>query len=808
MAKQSGKTPKRKGSSAPKKGRSSSPRKTNRKNNQKSTLRSRVVKFLLMGFICGLVLLSLFVGSIYCNMWGKLPDYHTLRNIKNATASEVYSEDGLIIGRIYRENRTNVSFKNISPHAINALIATEDARFYEHQGVDQRSLLRVFVKTLLLGNRSSGGGSTLSQQLAKNLYSRKNYGPFSMPVNKIREAITASRLEKIYTKKEILELYLNTVPFGERVFGIESASKRYFSLPASRLQIQQAAVLVGMLKAPSYYNPRTHPDRSLGRRNVVLNQMVKYEFITSAKAEQLKKLPLGTKYQKQTPNTGLAPYIREKIRLQVYKWLKENPKPDGSTYDIYTDGLKIRTTINSRLQKYAENAVRKQMTHLQKTFLQHWNNQDPWGKNEDVIVRAMKRSNRYKKLLANGNSEQDIKRIFNQPVKMKIFSWKGEKDVTMTPLDSIKYYQKILNTGFLAINPKNGKIKAWVGGIDFKHFKYDHVTAKRQVGSVFKPVVYAAALENGASPFKYYPNERKVYEEYENWSPRNADNNYEGKYSMEGALAESVNTIAVDVLLNTGIPNVIAQAEEMGIESRLPEVPSLALGSANISLLEMLQVYACFANRGTHVTPYYLARIEDQNGNVIKDFTLNREENRLVMSPDNADILTHMLQSVVDNGTAKSLRNVYGLTQELAGKTGTTQSQADGWYIGYSPDLVAGAWVGAEDIRVHFRSLSLGQGATMALPIYGNFMKQVAKDPKFRKYRYARFHEPDNKTLAYLNIPHYLPPNSNLFKKIFGWKEKERNPDKKLKKIEKRKKRRKNKKSIYDRIKNIFRKKD
>lgn len=787
----------------PSKGATISKKKTNKKrNSSKRSFSYYLIRLIGFGVLLFLLVVGILLGSVYIGLWGKLPDYYTLKSIKNANASEIYSEDGVILGRVYAENRTNVNFKDISPDAINALIATEDARFYEHQGVDQRSLLRVLVKSLVLRDKRSGGGSTLSQQLSKNLYPRRNFGPFSMPVNKIKEAITASRLEKIYSKKEILQLYLNTVSFGEKVFGIESASRQFFSKPASKLEIHECAVLIGMLKAPTSYNPRLHPERSKQRRNIVLSQMAKYEFIPEHKLKKLQARPLLIQYQKQSTRAGLASYLRERIRIETNRILKKYPKEDGTFYDIYRDGLNIITTLDARMQMHAEKAVAEHMKNLQSQFSQHWGKKSPWGDNTDVIEDAKLRSVRYKSLKQKGKSATEISKIFNEKVNMKIFTWNGDKEVKMSPLDSIKHYIQLLNTGFLAMEPKSGKIKAWVGGISFDHFKYDHVKAKRQVGSVFKPIVYATALQEGASPFEYLPNERKVYKEYDNWSPRNADNLYEGSYSMEGALAESVNTIAVDVLLETGIRNAIVLAEEMGIESSLPKVPSLALGTANISLYEMIQVYATLANRGVHTNPYYISKIEDNKGNLIVDLSVDRAEDRYVLSPGNADIINYMLQAVVNDGTGKSLRSVYGLRGDLAGKTGTTQAQADGWYIGYNSNLVAGAWVGAEDMRIHFNSLSLGQGASMALPIYGKFMNKLSTNRNFNRYTNSSITKPTSDVLADLDMPHYLPPEENFFDNLFGVKAKDR--DKLMKRKERREKRKKEKKSIYQKIKNIF----
>lgn len=776
-----------------------------KKGKAKRTIKTRLFRFFFFCILIAGSLFSLFLASIYYGAWGKLPDYHTLKTIQNADASEVYSEDGKIMGRIFAENRTNIDFSAIPINVINALVATEDSRFYSHEGIDEISLIRVLVKTLILGNKSSGGGSTLSQQLAKNLYPRRNFGKLSMPVNKIKEAITASRLEKIYSKKKILQLYLNTVPFGEQVFGIESASRQYYSKPAYRLKLDESAVLIGMLKAPSYYNPRRFPERSRKRRNVVIGQMAKNNFISENKAEQLKRQVLKINYQKQSTHSGLAPYLRERIRLEADNILKKYTKADGSYYDIYRDGLKIVSTLDYSMQKYAEDAVKSHMKNLQNLFYKHWGKQNPWDKNKGILSSAIERSPYYKSLIKKGKKKKEIDALLKKKRDMKIFTWNGNKDVTMSPLDSIKHYIKLLNTGFVAMETNTGKIKAWVGGIDFKHFQYDHVTGRRQVGSIFKPIVYAAALEANMSPYEYYPNERKVYSDFQDWSPRNADDNYEGSYSMEGALAESVNTIAVDLIMETGIESTIDLAKEMGITSPLPNVPSLALGTANISLLEMIQVYADFANRGKKVEPYYISRIETNKGEVIVDLNPLDTEFDTNLSPENADIINHMLTAVVDSGTAKSLRTVYGLKGEFAGKTGTTQSQADGWYIGYNQNLVAGAWVGADDMRVHFRSLSLGQGASMALPIYGKFMHQLNNNSRYHNYCSAPFFKPDNETLAQLNIPHYMPPRAGFFERLLGIDNK--NEDR-MKLKERRAKRKKNKKSIYDKIKSIFSRKN
>jgi len=768
--------------------------------NNKGKLKRIVIKGSIISIVSGLLLFFLFVGSIYIGMWGKLPTYSELERIKNDEASKIFTADNKLIGKFFLQNRTNLSYKKISPDVLNALVATEDARFYEHKGVDTRSVLRVIFKTILMGDRSSGGGSTLSQQLAKNLYGRSSYKFLSMPITKAKEMITASRLEKIYTKQEIITLYLNTVPFGENVFGIESAAQRYFSKSAETLSTTEAATLVGMLKAPTAYNPRLHPERSLTRRNTVINQMVKYDFIDKTLAGNLKKLPITLKYKRLGTNTGLATYLRENLRNEVKMHLKEYNETHDDDFNMYRDGLKIYTTIDSHLQKYAEDAVSEHMRSLQNTFYHHWGKREPWYRHPEIVTRAMKRSQRYRSLKNAKVKEKDIKKIFNTKIKMEVYSpYVGDKTLLMSPLDSIKHYLKILHTGFLAMDPRNGQIKAWVGGIDHKYFKYDMIKAKRQTGSVFKPIVYAAALENGESPNSYYANQRTVYKEYQNWSPRNShDGDYTGFYSMKGALAQSINTVAVELLMKTGIEQTISLAKDMGIESKLTPFPSLALGVSNNSLYEMVQVYSTFANNGEWIKPYYISKITDNNGNII--FEKDDIERHSVMDSDNANIINYMLEAVVNEGTGKWLRSRYGLQNTMAGKTGTTQNNADGWFIGYNPHIVAGVRTGAEDMRVHFKTTYLGQGANTALPIFALFMKKAIKDPKFSYWNNMHFSNLSVIASQKIDVP--------MYKKDLDIQE-EVNTDKKisvkatnLKKVEKKKK-----PGIFQRIKNIFKRK-
>lgn len=674
---------------------------------------------------------------VYLGLLGRMPSQKELKAHQNSVASEVYSSDSVLLGRYFIQDRTNVEYKDISPEVVKALVATEDARFYEHKGIDSRSLARVIIKSILLQEESSGGGSTISQQLAKNLYPRQNYWIFTTPVNKLQEMIIARRIETIYNKDEVLELYLNTVPLGGNLFGIERAALRFFDKHAKTLKTEEAAVLIGMLKATTTYNPRLNPEKSKLRRNVVLNQMVKYNKLDPQKAEVLKKKPLTLRYNYKSHSEGLAPYFREHLRLELVKWCATFEKENGDPVNLYTDGLKIYTTINSEMQKHAEKAVRRRMSLLQKEFETHWKGQSPWGKDGSILKNAMVKSTRYKKLKNAGASEEEIEEVFQQPVAMEVFNWKGSTKRTMSPMDSLRYYQKFLNTGLISIEPKTGYVKAWVGGINHEVFKYDHVLSKRQVGSTFKPIVYAAALEKGIEPCTYFENKLISYPEYKNWTPQNAGGQYGGKYSMKGALAHSINTVSTQILMQTGIKPTIELARKMGIAAKLPEVPSISLGVANISLFEMVSAYTTFANEGYHVKPIYITKILDRKGKVLRQE--DPEFGKKAMAIQNAQIMLNLMQGVIEEGSGARLRSQFGLQIDIAGKTGTTQDQADGWFIGITPELVTGVWVGAENPKVRFRTLALGQGANTALPIWGEYMLSLLRDKDFRNFASLRF---------------------------------------------------------------------
>ncbi len=689
-------------------------------------------------FLTGTGLLLLLYFSIYIGLFGSIPSKDDLNQVSNYTASEVYSSDHVLLGRYYVENRTNTAIEKIPEFFLNALIATEDARFYKHHGVDSRSTMRVLIKSILLFNKGSGGGSTITQQLAKNLFPRKRLSIFTLPVAKVKEIIIAKRLEKVYTKSEILQLYLNTVPFGENTYGVGTAALVFFDKKTSQLLPQESAMLVGLLKGNTSYNPRKNYEAASTRRNVVLNQMVKYEYISSEEAEELKETAIKIYYHPLLHDEGPAPYFREFLRHELKKWSDENPKADGSKYNIYTDGLKIYTTIDYRLQSYAKSAVAKHMAKLQKNFDAHWKGREPWKKDTKLIQRELTASKRYQYLLSEKSGEQKIHDVLNTPVDTKIFTWEGEKNVSMSPLDSIIHHFAMLQTGLISVESKTGFVKAWVGGINYKYFKYDHVTSRRQAGSTFKPVVYSAALEKEISPCDFYANDSMVYTGYQDWVPRNADRSYGGYYSVKGALTHSINTVSTKLLMEVGIKDVLKLAEKMGIEGELPEVPSLALGTGDVSLFELIQAYSVFVNRGHKISPVYIRRIEDQQGNVL--FTQGPELSEdSIISENTAQIMLAMLNNVVNSGTAYSLRSVYGFTNNMAGKTGTTQNQTDGWFVGITPDLITGVWVGGDNPVVRFRSIVYGQGSYMALPVFARYMQKVYSDPVYKASRESAF---------------------------------------------------------------------
>jgi len=710
---------------------------------------SKLIHYLWIAFLGGLVFFVLFVWMVSINFlgfFGALPDFKALENPDTELASEMYAADGVLLGTFARENRSPVTYDELSPNLVQALIATEDERFEAHSGIDLQAMLRVFVKSILLG-QDAGGGSTLSQQTAKNLFkTRTDAGAgflssipgLRMLIIKTKEWIVATQLERAYTKNEILTLYLNTSEFGSNAFGIKTAAKTFFNKTPAELSIQESAVLVGLFKAPTYYSPVFNPENSLRRRNTVLYQMVKNEVLEEAAYDSISKIPIALDYRVQNQNQGLATYFREIVKADLIKWTKENLKSDGSAYDLFGDGLKIYVTIDSRMQRYAEEAMQEHMASLQQAFYKEMGKRDPWiDENWQVIPgfieTAVKRTERYRILKERfGNQPDSIQLMLNEKKKMKVFSWKGERDTLMSTMDSLAYYKKFLQAGFLSMDPHTGHIKAWVGGMDHKYFKFDHVKqGKRQPGSTFKPFVYAAAIENGYSPcYSVVDQPVEVYiPDQPAWSPSNADGKFSyEKMTIRKAMAQSVNSVTAYMMKKLSPKLVIETARRLGITSELEEVPSLALGVNDVSIYEMVGAFGTFVNKGEHTTPYYIDRIEDKNGNVLQQFTPKK---RPAMSEEHAYLMTYMLRGGFEeeSGTSQGVPWTLREGNELGGKTGTTQNASDGWYMGISKDLVSGTWVGGDDRAIHFRSWTAGQGSRTARPIWVNYMAKVYADP-------------------------------------------------------------------------------
>jgi penicillin-binding protein 1A len=667
---------------------------------------------------------------------GFMPSLKELENPKSALASEILSSDGQILGKYYIENRSQVSFTDMSPNVIDALVATEDVRFYDHAGIDARALGRAVIRPFIGG--TGGGASTVTQQLAKNLFPREKMNKFSFLFRKIKEWIIAVKLEYNYTKEEILAMYLNTVDFGQNSYGIKSAALTYFNTTPDKLSKQEAALLVGLLKGPSFYGPIRNPERALKRRNTVLGQMLKYEKISEDEFQKLKLTKIELDYSPEDHNKGIATYFREYVRDEMRDWCKEHKKPDGSNYDLYKDGLKIYTTIDSRMQRYAEEAVNEWLgKELQPLFFKHWagkktapfSNMDN-KEIENLMKQAMKRTDRYRMAKQADLSDADIEKMFNTKIKMKVFNYKKDRDTLLSPMDSLRYYKHFLQTGFMTMDPSTGYVKSWVGGTNYKNFKYDHVkTGARQVGSTFKPIVYALAMQEGYSPCFQVPNVPVTIENpgSGSWTPSNSDGKYGGMMSLTRGLATSTNTVSAYILKQFGAAAVVEMAKKLGITSHLDAVPSICLGTPDITVYEMVGAMSTFANKGVYTKPLYITRIEDKNGNVIEEYIPERKE---AISEETAYLTVNLMKGVVAHGTGQRLRFRYNLNTPIAGKTGTTQNNSDGWFIGLTPELAGAVWVGCEDRGAHFRSTDLGQGATMALPIWAKFMQKVYADKK------------------------------------------------------------------------------
>lgn len=701
--------------------------------------------YLVLGGFGALLLLFLLASW---GAFGALPTFEELENPEKNLATEIISADGVTIGKYAYENRTPVKYKDLPESLVNALVATEDERFYKHSGIDFRSTTRAVLKP------GSGGASTITQQLAKMLFTgRASRNIVLRVIQKMKEWAVAVKLERQYTKEEIITMYLNKYDFLNQAVGIRSASRIYFGKEPGELNIEESAVLVGMLKNSSLYNPRRRKELVTKRRNVVFRQMTRNKFLLESEKDSLQKLPLELNYKPESHNDGLATYFREYLRSFLKKWVKENPKPNGEKYNINRDGLKIYVTIDSRMQQYAEEAVVEHMANLQQYFYkEHKKNKTAPFYDIDteqitsILSRAKKNSDRYRNMKRSKKySQEQIDSAFNAKTKMKLFSWKGEIDTIMTPNDSILYYKYFLHSGLLSIEPQTGHIKAWVGGINHKYFKYDHVQqGKRQVGSTFKPFVYAAAINQlRLSPCETYPISpytipKGKYGILEPWTPDDSGKIYGGELTLKEALARSINTMSARLIDMVNPQNVVRLAKSSGIESEIPEVPAIALGAVELTLMEMTSAYATFANKGLRVEPNMISRIEDKNGTILMQYTPKTKE---VMSEESAYVILDLLKGVTMYGSGVRLRTgvhhlkdmitgfPYKFTNPIAGKTGTTQNHTDGWFMGVVPNLATGVWTGGEDNAIHFKTLAKGQGATMSLPSWALYMRKLYNDP-------------------------------------------------------------------------------
>jgi penicillin-binding protein 1A len=720
---------------------------------------------------------------------GYVPTFQDLENPENNLASEVYSEDSVLLGNFYLENRTYVGFEELSPNIVNALIATEDIRFNKHSGIDTRGLARVLFKSILMRRTSSGGGSTITQQLAKNLYPRDTayykwdlLRNIHLGVNKFKEWNTAVKLERNYTKNEILVMYLNTVPFGSNSYGIKSAAKTFFNTSPDSLTIEQAALLVGVLKAQTKYNPVMNPEKAQWRRNIVLNQMRKYHYITYEEFDSLNVKPIILNYMVQDHTRGLATHFRQYLQMIIsaekpdrekyfmysfyqrdsaewetnplYGWANKNFKPDGSPYNIFKDGLKIYTTINSTLQKYAEEAVTEHMRgYLQETFYSEKKGMKnaPFAADltrrqiDEIIDRSIRNTDRYRALRKAGVAKDSIMKNFKTPVQMKVFSWtRGDIDTVLSPLDSILYYKYILRAGMMSMDPATGYVKAYVGGPDFRYFKYDHVKlGKRQAGSTFKPFLYTLAMQEGYSPCYKIPNVSQTFVDKDStWTPKSpGGREFLGKMvTLKWGLAHSVNNISAWLVKQFPPQTIIDDVvKKIGFTSFIMPVPSIIFGVSDVSLYEMVGAFNTFTNKGVYIEPIFVTKIEDKNGNVISTFLPDQNE---AFSAQTAYLMINLLEGVVDGGTALRLRATYNFKNDMGGKTGTTQNHSDGWYMGLLPKLTTGIWVGAEDRSIHFDQLALGSGANMALPIFGIYLQKIFNDPSLYIKPEDKFEKP------------------------------------------------------------------
>lgn len=715
---------------------------------QKKQPKQRYLRTMWLVFGGLWIFIVLFFTLLSMGWLGFMPSFEELENPRSLQASEVISADGEVLGFIGLENRSNVTFDQISPNLINALIATEDVRFYKHSGIDERSLFRVLFKTVIGRHGSSGGGSTITQQLAKNLFPRGKRSKTGVVYVKLKEWVVAVKLEHNYSKQEILAMYLNTVDFGSNAYGIKTAAMTFFGKTPAELDVDEAAILVGLLKAPTTYSPVINPERSLARRNTVLHQMKKNGYLTDEEYNKYHDRPINmTHYSPQSQNVGLATYLREYLRTYMKDWCKHHRKKDGEYYDVHRDGLKIYTTIDSRMQRYAEQAVREHFSkEIQPAFERELKTRkgNPFcdvsvEQQNKFLTQAMKNSDRYRALKADGKSQKEIRAAFDEKVPMRVFTWQGNRDTILSPWDSLLYYKKFLNAGLMSVEPGTGHVKAYVGGINYRYFKYDNVQSHRQVGSTFKPFVYTMALQDlGMYPCTEVPNSQVCFEVWNapDWCPKNSTHEREDEMvTLKWALAHSVNWVSAYLMKQGSPEQVINIARKMGVRSPIDAVPAIAVGTPEITVYEMAGAMATFANKGEYVEPIFVTRIEDNKGMVLERFTPQRSE---ALDEQTAYMMIELMKGVVQSGTGVRLNYKYKLNQystAIAGKTGTTQNNSDCWFVGITPRLATAVWTGGELRSIHFRNITYGQGAAMALPIFALYMQKIYQDPAIKFYR-------------------------------------------------------------------------
>ena len=761
----------------------------------KDSTKKKIVRWFWILITAPFVILIL--ALVLVGLFAEIPSFEELEHPDNKLATQVIAENGEVLTTFHIENRTYVAYDELSPYLVNAAVATEDARFYEHSGIDMKSLARVLVKTILMQDSSQGGGSTITQQLAKTLYPRRevrsNFPGWSAVVmvqTKLKEWITAVKLERDYTKNEIMDMYLNSIFFGSGAYGVKAASETFFSKEPTDLTVEEAALLVGMVNKPTRYNPVLNPDYSLQRRNFVLGQMERNGYLTEAERDSLCNIPIQLQYQVLDHNAGLAPYFRDMLRRDmnaekperseyqyaedyaqdslrwredpIYGWLNKNRKPDGSSYDLDRDGLRIYTTINYKMQQYAEEAVDEYLGgHLQHLFDQEvrWKRNKPFANSVDdktaemLVQQARRWSDRYRLQHRAGKSDAEIYAQFSEPTRMRVFAWndKGYVDTTMTPDDSIRYYKSILRCGFVAIEPGTGHVKAYVGGPDYRYFKYDNVSqGKRQIGSTVKPFLYTLAMQEGMTPCDKVVNLPQTFVLYDGttWTPRSTDRaEYIGQtVTLRWGLSRSSNNISAYLMKEFGPSALAAMMRQMGISTHIDEVYSLCVGPAEVNVFDMVSAYNTFPSHGTYVYPQYVTRITDSEGVEIGRYSTRKRE---AISEQTAYLMVDLMKAVINEGTGTRLRSVYGLKGEIAGKTGTTNDNSDGWFIGYTPNITAGVWVGGEDRQVHFNSLALGSGSNMSLPIWGIWMKKCLADPTIGWSEFDTFAPPATGALTF-----------------------------------------------------------